>query len=175
MTAKYPFLKKLLGSNSNRYNDLLPNGLIPNIARPRLDLLKAFAAAGALNNPTKSLMLNWQFCTYTATGHHVGLWNIDLNQYYFNNASGVYIIWYQTNFFGPMTVRVGQGRIKDRFSSYRSDYRFLNLNNRNLFTAWASVIPPLQDGIEKYLGDTLKPLIADRFPTALPIKVNLPW
>ncbi len=175
MTAKYTFLDEfLLGHNS--YNDLSFDGLLPNIKpRTRFDLSKIFAAA-ALNN-IMSLTLNWQRCTDTATGQSVwgNLWDIDLNHFHFDSMYGVYIIWYYADFFRPVTVRVGQGFVKDRLISYRNDNRFLALNNRYLFATWASVDFSQQNGVENYLGNTLKPLIADRFPDALPIKVNLPW
>jgi len=43
-----------------------------------------------------------------------------------------------------------------------------------LFVTWTIVEPKLQNGIENYLGYTLKPLVAERFPDVVPIPVNLP-
>jgi len=31
------------------------------------------------------------------------------------------------------------------------------------------------EGVEKYLADTLSPVVGERFPDRTPIKVNLPW
>jgi hypothetical protein len=39
----------------------------------------------------------------------------------------------------------------------------------------ANVAPPLRDGIERYLAETLKPKVGEAFPQAPPIAVNLPW
>lgn len=51
-----------------------------------------------------------------------------------------------------------------------------------LFVTWARIHPSERDGVERYLAETLRPLVGTRHPNAAPIyvveppiPVNLPW
>ena len=88
-------------------------------------------------------------------------------------ASGVYVIWYTGQ--PGRYVKVGQGNIRDRLTAHRGDNAILAYRrNGKLKVTWAAVPAADLDGVERFLGDRLKPLVADRFPAALPIAVNLP-
>jgi hypothetical protein len=85
---------------------------------------------------------------------------------------GVYVIWQRGN--PGRVVKVGQGEICDRFSSHKRDRDILQHGNPDLSVTWAVVSGALADGVELYLGDHYKPLVAERFPDVVPIPVNLP-
>jgi len=82
---------------------------------------------------------------------------------------GIYIIW-QGN--GPV-IRVGQGIIKDRFTAHRNDGEITKYGN--LYATWAPVSVGHRDGIERYLANSLRPVVGGAFPNVQPIAVNLPW
>jgi len=88
---------------------------------------------------------------------------------------GVYVIWHggQT----PRVVYVGQGDVKDRLTSHRSDSRITAYRRSGLLmVTWAEVSRASdRDGVERYLADQLKPLVGDRHPVASPVAVNFPW
>jgi hypothetical protein len=86
---------------------------------------------------------------------------------------GVYVIWHQGQ--PPWTVRVGQGDIPARLGAHGNDPEILAYAHLGLFVTWAAVPELLQDGIERYLADQLRPLVGDRHPDVVPIPVNLPW
>ena len=96
---------------------------------------------------------------------------VDLSHDHFNNLVGVYIIWQG----GAKVVRVGQGKIRERLTDHRNSQQISKLDTGNLCVTWASVGAANLDGVERFLGDTLKPVIAERFPDVAPIPVNLPW
>ncbi len=86
---------------------------------------------------------------------------------------GVYTIWVPgTGFSGPSFIKVGQGDVKDRMQSHMRDLRIARFPN--LRFTYASVSWYERDGVERYLGEVLRPLVAERFPDAPPIRVNLP-
>ena len=96
-------------------------------------------------------------------------------------GTGVYIV-RQTA--GP-TVIVGQGVIQDRLSALRKDARILCYDRAGspLLATWAIVQGMVQtrmlysaqlDGIERYLAETLKPLIGRSYPDVPPVPVPLP-
>ena len=96
-------------------------------------------------------------------------------------GTGVYIVRQTT---GPVVV-VGQGVIKDRLSALRKDGRVLCYDSPGspLLATWAIVQGMKQtrmlysaqlDGIERYLAETLKPLIGKSYPDVAPVPVPLP-
>ena len=91
-----------------------------------------------------------------------------------SDVEGVYVIsYYKAKEF--VTVRVGKGDIKDRLSKHRINPKILYYKKHGtLHVTWAAVANEHQEGVERFLGDTLKPLIACRFPDVPPIPVNLP-
>ena len=85
---------------------------------------------------------------------------------------------------GPAVV-VGQGEIKDSLSALRKDGRVLCHDSPGspLLATWAIVEGMKQtkmlysgqlDGIERYLAETLKPLIGKSYPDVAPVPVPLP-
>jgi hypothetical protein len=88
--------------------------------------------------------------------------------------SGVYVIWHAGQ--PARTVKVGQGNIKSRLQAHRIDSPITRYRNFGpLYVTWASVPALQRDGVERYLGNLLNPLIADRFPDVLPVAVNSPF
>ena len=87
---------------------------------------------------------------------------------------GVYVIWHggQT----PWTVRVGQGDVAARLRDHRGDRLILtHASKGGLWVTWAAVQRPYLDGVERYLADSLQPLVGVRHPDVVPVPVNLPW
>ncbi|PIZ01103.1 hypothetical protein COY61_00695 [bacterium (Candidatus Gribaldobacteria) CG_4_10_14_0_8_um_filter_33_9] len=116
------------------------------------------------------MFVNWGKCT---GGHWCNLLRLNLNDNYFDNISGVYIIWHGGN--SPKTVKVGQGDIKDRLLKHSADPEILQYKNLTLYVSWATLSSNYMDGVEKYLGESLKPLVGSIFPDVNPISVNFPW
>jgi hypothetical protein len=88
-------------------------------------------------------------------------------------TAGVYVIWHGGS--SPRYVKVGQGDIKDRLTKHRGDTEITAYNRFGaLYVTWASLAAAHLDGVERYLGEQLRPLVAERFPQAPPIPVNLP-
>ena len=95
-------------------------------------------------------------------------------------GTGVYIVRQTTG----KTVIVGQGAIRDRLSALQRDGKVLCYDNPGspLLATWA-VIQGLKqtkmlyatqlDGIERYLAETLNPLIGDSHPDVAPVPVPL--
>jgi hypothetical protein len=89
-------------------------------------------------------------------------------------TTGVYVIWHGGQ--NPWTVRVGQGDIVDRITTHRADQKILAYRSYGgLWVTWAEVSIRYLDGIERYLGNQLRPLVGEKFPDVSPIPVNLPW
>jgi hypothetical protein len=93
-------------------------------------------------------------------------------------AAGVYVIWHEgSQTINPRVVRVGQGEpIKGRLSSHRCDKAILAYGKiGTLRVTWAAVPAAHRNGVERFLGETLNPLVGSTFPNALPLAVNYPW
>jgi len=106
-----------------------------------------------------------QWCTFL---------NVDLSHSHFDDMEGVYIIWYWDN-DEPVTIRIGQGIIKDRLNKHREDPEILEYEEKNMYVTWARIDMSEQNAVEKYLADTLRPLVGENFPDVYPKEVNLPW
>ena len=106
--------------------------------------------------------------------HWCDLLNLDLDTV--GDAVGVYIIWRSGGTENPATVRVGQGDIAARLRNHRTDDAVLqHAADGRLYVTWASVGLFFRDGVERYLGNQLQPLVGEAFPDVAPIQVNLPW
>jgi len=116
------------------------------------------------------LYLEWAKCF---GDNWCDLLEIDLENRHFNRMVGVYIIWYG----GKKTtvLKVGQGVIRECLSVNRHDYVISAYSRYGLNVTWAKVPWHECAGVERYLGETLKPVIGSRLPDAQPIKVNIPW
>jgi hypothetical protein len=88
-------------------------------------------------------------------------------------TTGVYVIWHQGQ--PPWTVRVGQGDAA-RLTAHGNDRAITSYATRGVLrVTWAAVQGVYLDAVERYLADTLNPLVGDRHPDVVPIPVNLPW
>ena len=88
---------------------------------------------------------------------------------------GVYVIWRGDQ--NRTVIRVGQGYISDRLAHHSTDPTILQYaQGYDLYASWV-VISDLndRDGVERYLGNTLDPLVGMRFPNVTPLVVNAPW
>lgn len=89
------------------------------------------------------------------------------------NTKGIYVIWQTTPF--PRTIRLGQGYIGQRLANHRLDNVVMAYQAQGTYYAsWITPPAGYLDGIERYLANTLRPLVGDAFPDAVPIEVNLP-
>ena len=121
----------------------------------------------------KTLYPFWMKCKNNAW---CSLDQIDLESTYYDNFKGsIYIIWYWDNFGNPVTVKVGQGNLRERLTAHRSDPRIQQYAHLNLLVTWTSLPSNLLDGVEAYLGKALKPRVGSLFPDAKPIPVSLPF
>lgn len=111
--------------------------------------------------------LIWNTCN---RGSWCSFLSVNLDHSHFNGLEGVYIIWQGG---GPI-IKVGQGLIRNRLSAHREDRAVTSYGN--LFVTWAAIpSKSTRDGVERFLGDRLKPRVGDVFPNVVPIEVNLPW
>ncbi|HQM85677.1 MAG TPA: hypothetical protein PLD55_13445 [bacterium] len=94
--------------------------------------------------------------------------NLDLTHRHFKDLKGVYIIW-----SGETVVRLGSGIIKNRIAEHRENAEITKWPK--LKVTWAEINANQMEGVEKYLADILNPVIGERFPDRIPIKVNFPW
>ena len=97
---------------------------------------------------------------------------LTLNGSYFDGLTGVYDICHGGN--TPQTVKVGQGDIGDRLQAHRLDQAVQYYAPLGLYVTWASIQANSIDGVEVFLAQELRPLVGERYPDAIPIKVNLP-
>jgi hypothetical protein len=89
-------------------------------------------------------------------------------------ALGVYAIWHDGN--PGKYVRVGQGLLAARLAVHQTEPTILAYERFGVLrVTWATVPAGSdRDRIERYLAETLKPLVGDRFPDVTPLAVNLP-
>jgi hypothetical protein len=97
---------------------------------------------------------------------------VDLNDPYFDNLEGIYVIWYGSE--DGAWVRVGQGNIRERLLAHRYNPEIQRYADRGLRVTWAALAPQYHDGVEAYLTRSLSPLVGTRSPSATPIEVNRP-
>ena len=90
------------------------------------------------------------------------------------NSHGVYIIWVDVGGVAPLYV--GSGNIRERLGEHRHDKKILGYDRQGtLYATWAEVEFPVSERTERYLAETLDPLVGKEWPEALPMEVNLPW
>lgn len=113
----------------------------------------------------QSITLKWERCEGNVW---CPLGRLNLDHPYFRGVEGVYVIWSPAGRW----VRVGQGVIADRLRAHRSDPAIMR--HGELHVTWAGVDPLYRERVERYLGDTLKPVVGSAFPNVVPLSVNLP-
>ena len=90
-------------------------------------------------------------------------------------GDGVYIIKRGGFILADQTVYVGKGDISSRLRVRNSDPRVTQYRaGFGLYFTWTNLAHFYQEGVERYLADTLNPLVGERYPDVTPIPVNLP-
>ena len=98
---------------------------------------------------------------------------------YFNpngvNVGGVYVIWHGGT--QPRVVQVAQGEnIGQHLRSLNKDPAIMAYKQYGeLYVTWAAVPASIRGGVERYLIDTYRPLIATSFSMIFPIAVSSPF
>lgn len=98
--------------------------------------------------------------------------NVDLAHPHFFRLEGVYVIWLAGN---GRAVRSGKGQIAERLREHRRAPWVPSYSQGHLLVTWAAVPSSLQDGVERYLHETMDPIENKQHPQQAPaIEVNLP-
>jgi hypothetical protein len=89
-------------------------------------------------------------------------------------ALGVYTVWHDGN--PGKYVRLGQGVLAARLAVHQTEPAVLKYEAIGVLRVTWAIVPTAsdRDRIERYLAETLKPLVGDRFPDVVPLAVNLP-
>lgn len=98
---------------------------------------------------------------------------VELEHTSFDGVEGVYIIWHRDQ--ESLTLRVGQGPIRERLTQERKNGRLLAYGLSKLAVTWAQVNPLHREAVVSYLSTTLKPKFGESYPGKEKIQVNLPW
>lgn len=102
-------------------------------------------------------------------GAWCGFLTLDIDDAFFDNKEGVYIIWKRR---GPI-FKIGRGNIKNGITECRRHSDFAAASD--LMVTWV-VLPGDQiNGVANYLEQRLKPQLKSDTTTDAPIEVNLPW
>lgn len=96
--------------------------------------------------------------------------SVDLDNEYFNNAEGVYLIFTSKG----RCVKIGHGNIREGLREDRINKKIKKYTRQDLKVSWVSVSQPYWSGIEAFLGELLVPLIGVEFYEAEHINVNIP-
>ncbi|MBN2830126.1 MAG: hypothetical protein JXR56_07390 [Candidatus Cloacimonetes bacterium] len=103
--------------------------------------------------------------------------DLNLTNDYFEEIFGVYIIWRFTWTGKSETIRVGKGMIKYKLFELKNNSRIMKYGKpaNPLYVTWAEAEQDAAEGIEKYLGLTLNPVVNVPYSKDIEmIKVNLP-
>lgn len=94
------------------------------------------------------------------------------------HAKGVYIIWAKASLrcMKVGRAKLGEETIASRLEAHQIDQNILRYgaDDDPLMATWAILDEQYIDGVERYLGERLTPLLGERFPDVEPIEVNLP-
>ena len=96
---------------------------------------------------------------------------INLNNEYFDNLTGVYVIWSGNDMSNIITV--GKGNIRDKIIEMQID-KTVQESGSDLFVTWASVPNVSLEGVEAFLCSRLNPRIPHSVSDIDLINVNLP-
>ena len=115
------------------------------------------------------MIVHWNKCT---GDRWCGFLDVNLDHPHFFNLEGVYVSWLGGS---GQTVYVGRGQVAARLKAHRLESWVHKYALGHLLVSWAVVPSHLQEGVERYLAETLSPTEGQRHPaTAAPIEVNLP-
>lgn len=96
---------------------------------------------------------------------------INLNNEYFDDLIGVYVIWSGND--EKTIVNVGQGKIRDKLIEMQLNKK-VQSHGPDLFVTWAAVPEVSLDGVEAFLCDQLNPIVHHNITCSNFINVNLP-
>jgi hypothetical protein len=100
------------------------------------------------------------------------LGEVELEHESLDGMEGVYVIWHDSG--NPVVLRVGDGPIRIRLTRERSAQQLSAYGLDDLFVTWAPVNAIHRADVARYLADTLRPTLGERYPVGNRIKVNLP-
>ncbi len=100
------------------------------------------------------------------------LYTVDLGDPHFDDLEGVYVIWHGGS--APNCVCVGQGAIRERLATHRTDPAIQQYARHELFVTWAQVPTACRSGVERFLAEQFAPKVDYHFPDVAPFPVNLP-
>ncbi|RKU20986.1 hypothetical protein C6499_22465 [Candidatus Poribacteria bacterium] len=118
--------------------------------------------------------LNW--ISTSTHNEYLQFYGVDLNDLFFEHLRGVYIIWYKKG-KRAVTVYAGKAKltlIKERLKEHRDDPEIMTYAPRHLYVAVAPALIHYIDGIERFLHDTLQPLVGEQSTHSVPLPVSLP-
>ncbi len=118
-----------------------------------------------------NLVLDW---AKSDSGEWYSFTDVDLADDQFKELSGVYVIFYMDD-NRYVTVRLGKGDIADRITDHRTDGEITAHGDGQLLVTWAVVPANQQERVERFLALALHPIVGERFPDRVPLKVNLPY
>ena len=96
---------------------------------------------------------------------------INLDNEYFDNLTGVYVIWSGNDISN--IISVGQGIIRDKIIEMQID-KTVQESGTDLFVTWAAVPNVSLDGVEAFLCSELNPKVHHKIMNIKLINVNLP-
>ena len=96
---------------------------------------------------------------------------INLNNEYFDDLIGVYVIWSGND--EKKIVSIGQGKIRDKLIEMQINKKVQSYGP-DLFVTWAAVPKAALEGVEAFLSDELNPKVYHSISCKDFIEVNLP-
>ena len=96
---------------------------------------------------------------------------INLNNEYFDDLIGVYVIWSGND--EKNIVSIGKGKIRDRLIEMQINKKVQSYGP-DLFVTWAAVPSESLKGVEAFLYDELNPIVHQNITYSNSINVNLP-
>jgi hypothetical protein len=98
---------------------------------------------------------------------------VELEHESFDGVEGVYVIWHGKQ--DQVTLRVGQGSIRERLAEERKNARLLAYGLDKLMVTWARVNALHREAVASYLADVLNPKLGESYSGEEQIQVNVPW
>lgn len=121
-------------------------------------------------NPPNPLPVVW--VKNPNNGEYFDLLRLNLGGPYFQEAKGVYIIWYASP-SGARVIRVGQGNIGERLKVHLANPQIIQYSKYgSLKVSWVVISPLLFDRVEVFLYDYYRPVVGERAPVAVPLPVT---
>ena len=116
-----------------------------------------------------SLSVYWNRCEGDTWGE---LYAVDLNDPHFDRLEGVYMVWLGGG--KPTMICAGAGVIRDELIRRQNDPAITAMRDKPMLVSWAKVDAVSRPGVERWLLENLRPLIAQPVPGSVAVEVNLP-